>query len=69
MCQSARNSRNWLPMALALVVLSMMLPHLFHPAAAYAQGWLDFLRGLTLGGAFGIEFMVLRACKSARGAS
>jgi hypothetical protein len=48
-----------LPLGLALIGMSILLPDLLHPAGRFSVDWLDGVRGLLAGIGIGIELMVL----------
>ncbi len=48
-----------LPLGLALIGMSILLPDFLHPAGRFSVDWLDGARGLLLGIGIGIELMIL----------
>jgi hypothetical protein len=62
MCEDQVNDRRvirLLPLGLALIGMSMLLPDFLHPAGRFSVDWLDGVRGLLAGIGIGIELTVL----------
>jgi hypothetical protein len=49
----------WLPLGLASIGMSLLLPNFLHPAGRFSVDWLDGVRGLLGGIGIGIELMVV----------